>query len=100
MWRARKPFRQEQRRRTGCRRGQGQQSRKHTKQKTNGSVENLAGDFHAEDPAIFTFFAGWWWLAMRGADQVVRSGLPHAEGFSIRRASDWSHGAAGLVSLA
>jgi hypothetical protein len=44
------------------------------------AVENLTGKFHTDDPAIFAFFAGRWWLAMRGVDQVVRSGLSQPRG--------------------
>lgn len=35
--------------------GEGEQSGKH-KQKTKTAVENLAGEFHADNPAIFAFF--------------------------------------------
>jgi hypothetical protein len=44
------------------------------------AVENLTGKFHVDDPAISAFFAGRWWLAMRGVDQVVRSGLSQPRG--------------------
>ncbi|OCL01153.1 uncharacterized protein K441DRAFT_650763 [Cenococcum geophilum 1.58] len=76
-----------QRRRAGCRKGQGTGPArwKVLEAENETAVENLAGEFHAETPAIFAFFTGWWWLAMRGVDQVVCSGLPHADGFSIRR---------------
>lgn len=92
----------EDRRRAGCRRGQGagRAKRKTHEAENETAVENLAGEFHADNPAIFAFSASRWWLAMRGVDQVVRSGLQNADGYSIWRASDWSHDAAGLVLLA
>jgi len=36
--------------------GHGEQSGKHTKLETKTAVENLAGEFHADNPAIFAFF--------------------------------------------
>ena len=71
-----------QRRRAGCRRGQGAgpAKRKIHEAENETAVENLTGKFHTDDPAIFAFFAGRWWLAMRGVDQVVRSGLSQPRG--------------------